>query len=89
MTSEHLNQRMASGASWDDFCDALKRAGRVVLRDGSPKDPFDQAEGYRYLSRPAPTTPVARGQTRGSEIGLTVFRQRQSFKFPLQRAPFA
>ncbi len=51
MTSEHLNQRMASGASWDEFCDALKRAGRVVLRDGSPKDPFDQAEGYRYLSR--------------------------------------
>ncbi|MGE4606450.1 MAG: DUF1214 domain-containing protein [Myxococcota bacterium] len=51
MNSEHLNQRMASGASWDEFCDALKRAGRVVLRDGSPDDPFDQAEGYRYLSR--------------------------------------
>jgi len=51
MTSKDANQRMASGASWNEFCDALKRAGDVVLRDGSPDDPFDQAEGFRYLSR--------------------------------------
>ncbi len=46
MNSERVNRRMASGATWDEFCDALKRAGRVVRRDGSPVDPFDQAEGF-------------------------------------------
>jgi len=44
-------ERITSGRTWSDFCDALKRAGDVVLRDGSPRDPFDRAEGFRYLSR--------------------------------------
>ena len=44
-------ERLMSGATWADFCDALKRAGDVVRRDASPRDPFDRAEGFRYLSR--------------------------------------
>ena len=44
-------ERIMSGRTWADFCDALKRAGDVILRDGSPQDPFDRAEGFRYLSR--------------------------------------
>jgi hypothetical protein len=44
-------QRILDGTTWADFCDALKRAGDVILRDGSPRDPFDRAEGFRYLSR--------------------------------------
>jgi hypothetical protein len=43
--------RVVSGAIWTEFCDALKRAGDVILRDASPRDPFDRAEGFRYLSR--------------------------------------
>lgn len=49
--SDDSVQRILSGTTWSDFCDALKRAGEVVLRDGSPRDPFDRAEGFRYLSR--------------------------------------
>jgi len=44
-------ERIMLGVTWADFCDALKRAGDVILRDGSPHDPFDRAEGFRYLSR--------------------------------------
>jgi hypothetical protein len=40
-----------NGSTWADFCDALKSAGDIILRDGSPRDPFDRAEGFRYLSR--------------------------------------
>jgi len=44
-------QRILDGTTWSEFCDALKRAGEVVLRPGSPLDAFDRAEGFRYLSR--------------------------------------
>jgi hypothetical protein len=37
--------------AWTDFCEALKAAGAVLERPGSPADPLDQAEGVRYLAR--------------------------------------
>lgn len=43
--------RVRTGQVWSDFCDALKRAGEVVLRERSPEDLLDRAEGWRYLSR--------------------------------------
>jgi hypothetical protein len=42
---------VVSGAAWDEFCDALKQAGRQVLRDEAPASPLDRAEGWRYLTR--------------------------------------
>jgi len=36
---------------WDEFCEALKAAGRQVLAPGTPEDPFNRAEGFRYLTR--------------------------------------
>ncbi len=44
-------RRVLDGTSWEDFCEALKRAGAVIQRPASPADGLDRAEGYRYLSR--------------------------------------
>ena len=44
-------QRVVSGQAWDEFCDTLKAAGAALNFPGAPRDPFNQAEGYRYLSR--------------------------------------
>jgi hypothetical protein len=44
-------ERIVSGKSWEEFCDTLKAAGASLTFPGTPKDPFNQAEGYRYLSR--------------------------------------
>ncbi len=43
--------RIQSGETWSDFCDILKAAGQVLLREGTPEDAFTRAEGHRYLSR--------------------------------------
>ena len=48
---ERAIERIMAGSSWADFCDGLKRAGDIILRDGSPQEAFDRAEGFRYLSR--------------------------------------
>jgi hypothetical protein len=39
------------GSAWRDFCQALERAGQVILEEGSPEDAFERAEGLRYLTR--------------------------------------
>ncbi|MXX78403.1 MAG: DUF1214 domain-containing protein [Gemmatimonadales bacterium] len=44
-------QRVVSGKAWDEFCDTLKAAGAALTFPGAPRDPFNQSEGYRYLSR--------------------------------------
>jgi hypothetical protein len=46
-----VNQRIVTGKSWEEFCDQLKLAGASLQYPGTPRDPFQQAEGLRYLSR--------------------------------------
>lgn len=50
MTTE-AEQRVIEGTTWDNFCDALKEAGKIIRSEKAPKDAFNQAEGYRYLAR--------------------------------------
>jgi hypothetical protein len=44
-------QRIVSGKAWEEFCDQLKLAGASLIFPGTPRDPFQQAEGLRYLTR--------------------------------------
>ena len=44
-------ERVVSGAAWDEFCETLKAAGAALNAPGAPQDAFNQAEGYRYLAR--------------------------------------
>jgi len=44
-------ERIVSGKAWEEFCDQLKLAGNILHVPGAPKDPFQQAEGIRYLTR--------------------------------------
>ena len=43
--------RIVSGKAWEEFCEDLKAAGASLMYPGTPKDPFQQAEGVRYLTR--------------------------------------
>jgi hypothetical protein len=51
MDERETARRVHDGEAWRAFCAALTAAGDVILRDASPDDPLDRAEGFRYLSR--------------------------------------
>jgi len=48
---EAAEKRIMDATAWTDFCESLKLAGNAVLDESSPADPFNRAEGLRYLSR--------------------------------------
>ena len=37
--------------AWERFCDELKAAGRIPLRDGMPEQALDRAAGFQQLAR--------------------------------------
>jgi hypothetical protein len=51
MAMSEAEQKVVDGTVWEEFCDALKEAGKIVQSDKAPADAFNQAEGYRYLTR--------------------------------------
>ncbi len=50
-TSAKAAERLLSGAAWEDFCDTLKVAGRMIERFGDEPSDLDRAEWYRFLTR--------------------------------------
>jgi hypothetical protein len=85
-------ERLLSGGAWDDFCETLKRTGRMIdlFEDGVTE--LDRVEWYRFLSRyvrmgferyvecSEPTRPRFRDMT---------WRQSINFTSPLQDHLFA
>jgi hypothetical protein len=67
-----IAERVASGKSWEEFCDQLKLAGASLMYPGAPRDPFQQAEGLRYL-------------TRLTRAGLEAFVEYSDPAFPVLR----
>jgi hypothetical protein len=67
-------QRILDGTAWDEFCDALKEAGKIVQSEHAPDDAFNKAEGYRYL-------------TRMLRAGLESFMEHGDPAFPQLRCP--
>ncbi len=49
--ADSIEQQVKNGLVWENFCDALKRAGQQILRPEAPSDELNRAEGFRYLSR--------------------------------------
>ncbi len=45
------SEKVDSAEAWNEFCDLLKKAGEVIVRDDLELDTFDRAEGHRYLAR--------------------------------------
>ncbi|MDG2335350.1 MAG: hypothetical protein P8Q97_14090 [Myxococcota bacterium] len=45
------HERLVKGEAWDDFCETLKVAGRVIEGFGDEPSDQERAEWYRYLTR--------------------------------------
>jgi hypothetical protein len=64
---EDANAKVDSAQAWYDFCDLLKKAGEVILRDDLATSTFDRAEGHRYLGRLLRAGLQTYGENRGPE----------------------
>ncbi len=44
-------EKVVTAEAWTEFCDHLKKAGDVILREDLGTSAFERAEGLRYLTR--------------------------------------
>ena len=44
-------ERLITGQAWDDYCETLKAAGRMIEEFGEQPSDLDRAEWYRFLTR--------------------------------------
>lgn len=51
LRNEQSAQRLLSGQAWEDYCDVLRLAGRLIERFGNEPTDLDRAEWYRFLTR--------------------------------------
>lgn len=51
MNDNEATAKILDGRIWDEFCDKLKEAGKLLRQPGTPRDLANQAEGYRFLTR--------------------------------------
>jgi len=49
--NEAAKERLTTGQAWEDFCETLKVAGRIVEDFGEEPSELDRAEWYRFLTR--------------------------------------
>jgi hypothetical protein len=50
MSDKNAIERLSDGRSWDELCERIKSTGHAVLA-AAPDDPFERAEGLRYVAR--------------------------------------
>ena len=72
MESNPIDQ-VTNAEAWNEFCDLLKKAGNVILRDDLETSTFDRGEGLRYLGRLL-------------RAGLTSFSENTGPEYPWFRA---
>lgn len=65
--------KLASGETWNEFCDLLRKAGEVLHRADLAASTLELAEGHRYLGRLL-------------RAGLMAFGERTGARFPVFRA---
>ena len=49
--SNDASDKVETAEAWNEYCDLLKKAGDVILRDELEPTLFDKGEGLRYLGR--------------------------------------
>jgi len=49
-TTEENHDRLESGQAWEDFCDTLRDAGKLIMEAEQPDLPGVKAAGFRYLA---------------------------------------
>ena len=75
-------EKVQNAEAWTEFCELLKKAGEVILREDLDTSLFDRGEGLRYLGRllraglfsfmenPGPAHPVFRPMPEQVKMGL-------------------